>query len=163
MLLQSFLMYCVHTSLNSCPIYCTCTPKHLYIGLEKQLNKELHYPIDLISLYIFVLQRLEELTYSIFSSMSKTERVSVWSHTCLLLVVRIGIRVRAWEYLVQTNSTSHLHTDICCWHCSGWMVEYAHQVCWISNTYYLPPNEAPLTKDQPRERVLIYYQVLVNQ
>ena len=42
---------------------------------------------------------------------------------------------------------------------TGAMVEYAHQVCWISNTYYLPRNQAPLTRDQPRDSVLIYYQV----
>ena len=39
------------------------------------------------------------------------------------------------------------------------MVEYAHQICWISNTYYLPPGTAPLTRDQPREQILVYYQV----
>ena len=42
---------------------------------------------------------------------------------------------------------------------TGAMAEYAHQVCWISNTYYLPRNQAPLTRDQPRDSVLIYYQV----
>mgnify|MGYP001794714249 FL=1 len=45
---------------------------------------------------------------------------------------------------------------------TGAMVEYAHQVCWISNTYYLPRNQAPLTRDQPRDSVLIYYQVCIN-
>ena len=39
------------------------------------------------------------------------------------------------------------------------MVKYTHQVCWISNTYYLPRDRAPLTKNQPRELVLVYYQV----
>ena len=42
---------------------------------------------------------------------------------------------------------------------AGPMVKYTHQVCWISNTYYLPRDRAPLTKNQPRELVLVYYQV----
>lgn len=42
---------------------------------------------------------------------------------------------------------------------TGAMVDYAHQICWISNTYYLPQGVAPLTIDQPRDSVLIYYQV----
>lgn len=39
------------------------------------------------------------------------------------------------------------------------MVDYAHQLCWISNTYYLPKGRAPLLEHEPREKVLIYYQV----
>jgi len=39
------------------------------------------------------------------------------------------------------------------------MTEYTHQVCWISNTYYLPAGRAPLSRLEVKEHVLIYYQV----
>ncbi|XP_067933116.1 innexin unc-9-like [Watersipora subatra] len=80
--------------------------------------------------------------------------------SCLILITMTVI----------VSYKQYVGEPIVCW-CDGtWtgpMVDYAHQICWISNTYYLAPELAPLKSNEPREAILVYYQwvpfILVTQ